>query len=76
MTNFILFRHKSNGNVASYPEHYKDHPVFGPDLEVYVEGEYEEDKVVQETHELPVEQRATKVATAKPETSTKKNEEI
>lgn len=73
MTKFILFRHKSSGEVRSYPEHYADHPVFGPDLEVYSEelaAEHEEDKVVEETHELPVEQRVRKVSTP-----TKKNEE-
>lgn len=63
MTDFIAFRHISNGVVAYYPEHYATHPTFGPDLEVYVPEEYEEDKVVVESHELPVEQRGIIVAT-------------
>lgn len=63
MSDFILFRHKSNGVVVSYPAHYADHPVFGDDLEVYNPEEYEEDKVVVETnHELPVDQRVQLVA--------------
>jgi hypothetical protein len=61
---FKLFRHKSTGVVASYPEHYDEHPVFGYDLEEYNPEEFEEDKVVIETnHELPVDQRAVVVAT-------------
>jgi len=32
MTKFVRFRHLSNGHVASYPEHYEKHPVFGFDL--------------------------------------------
>jgi hypothetical protein len=62
MTEFIAFRHKSTGVVAYYPEHYIDHPVFGYDLEVYKPEEYEEDKVVVEGHDLPVDQRAVVVA--------------
>jgi len=64
MDTFVLFRHKSNGVIASYPEHYETHPVFGYDLERYdpADDEYEEDKVVVENHELPVEQRSIKVA--------------
>lgn len=62
MTDFIAFRHKSNGVVAYYPEHYIDHPTFGPDLEVYNPEEYEVDKVVVENHELPVDQRISFVA--------------
>jgi len=65
MQNFVTFRHKSNGVVADYPAHYADHPVFGFDLEVYYAEEYEEDKVVSDSHVLPVEQRVTKVATPK-----------
>lgn len=58
---FMLFRHISNGVVASYPAHYADHPVFGSDLEPYDpdDVEYEELKVVVEDHALPVEQRGT-----------------
>jgi len=58
---FKLFRHKSNGEVRSYPDHYATHPSLGPDLEPYDPEalEYEEEKVVVENHELPVEQRAT-----------------
>lgn len=63
MSEFIAFRHISNGVVAYYPAHFVDHPVFGPDLEVYVPEEYEEDKVVVEDHELPVDQRGIIVAT-------------
>lgn len=63
MNDFILFRHISNGVVASYPAHYADHPVFGSDLEIYVPEEYEEDKVVVDAHELPVDQRGIIVAT-------------
>lgn len=61
---FKTFRHKSNGVVADYPEDYATHPVFGFDLEPYDIGddEYEEDKVVYD-HTLPVDQRATIVAT-------------
>lgn len=58
---FKLFRHISNGVVASYPAHYDEHPVFGFDLEPYDPDnvEYEELKVVVEDHALPVEQRGT-----------------
>lgn len=62
MENFIEYRHISNGVVKSYPAHYINHPVFGSDLEVYNPEEYEEDKVVVETHELPVDQRGQVVA--------------
>lgn len=61
----MTFRHKSNGVIADYPEHFAKHPVFGPDLEVYtpeIAGEYEEDKVVLDSHEVPVEQRAVRTA--------------
>lgn len=62
---FVAFRHKSNGVVAYYPEHFAGDPVLGADLELYNpdEVEYEEDKVVIEGHELPVEQRARIIAT-------------
>lgn len=73
MENFVLFRHKSNGVIASYPEHYEHHPVFGDDLERYEPSdEYEEDKVVVEDHKLPVEQRSIKTAT--PSADAEKNE--
>lgn len=64
MTEFVQFRHKSNGVVASYPEHYETHPVFGDDLERYTLGDpsFEEDKVDLEDHMLPVEQRGQVVA--------------
>lgn len=62
MSDFILFRHKSNGEIKSYPAHYQDHPVFGYDLEIYVPEEFEEDKVVSDSHEIPVDQRIRKVA--------------
>lgn len=64
MSDFVAFRSKSTGVVSYYPAHYKDHPVFGFDLEPYDpnSGEYEEDKVVIETHDLPVDQRAYIVA--------------
>jgi len=65
---FKLFRHKSNGVVKSYPEHYATHPVFGDDLEPYdPSDEHEEEKVVSDNHELPVEQRGTLIANQKPE---------
>ena len=66
MTKMVTFRHKSNGVIADYPEHYAKHPVFGFDLERYTPGDddYEEDKVVQ-SNEIPVEQRAIKTATPK-----------
>ena len=62
---FVAFRHKSNGVVAHYPEHFAGDPVLGADLELYEpeEVEYEEEKVVIEGHELPVEQRARIIAT-------------
>lgn len=62
---FTLMRSKTTGVVSSYPYHYLNHPVFGDDLELYTEeiqDEYEEDKVVSENHELPVDQRVTIVA--------------
>lgn len=62
MENFVTFRHKSNGVIKDYPEHYATHPVFGDDLERYDPSEYEEDKVVVSDHDLPVEQRAVRVA--------------
>src|SRR5690606_9455568 len=46
MSNFVTFRHVSNGQVRDYPEHYENHPVLGADLERYDAAEYEEDKVV------------------------------
>lgn len=74
MEKFVTFRHKSNGVVRSYPEHYENHPVFGADLERYTPGdsEYEEDKVVVNSHEVPAEQRATRTATPKAEKSEEK----
>lgn len=67
MSNFVTFRHKSNGVIADYPEHYENHPVFGDDLERYTPGddEYEEDKTVVDSHEVPAEKRAIKTATPK-----------
>ncbi len=59
---FLTFRHKSNGVIARYPEHYENHPVLGADLERYNADEYEEDKVVVEDHNIPAEQRARIVA--------------
>jgi hypothetical protein len=60
---YKLFVHKSNGVIASYPEHYIDHPTIGPDLEEYNPEEYEEDKIVFENaHELPVDQRTQSIA--------------
>lgn len=62
---FVPFRHKSNGVVAYYPEHYGDDPVIGADLERYDPDSeiFEEDKVDIEDHTLPVEQRARIIAT-------------
>jgi hypothetical protein len=62
MSDFTEYRHKSNGLVVSYPTHYIDHPVFGEDLEIYIPEEYEEEKVVVETHVLPVDQRGQIIA--------------
>lgn len=62
MSNFVTFRHVSNGQVRDYPEHYENHPVLGADLERYDAAEYEEDKVVIEDNRLPVEQRSVTVA--------------
>lgn len=67
--NFKTFRNKDTGVESLYPEHYADHPVFGALLEPVDEldrEEYEEDKVVvDETHELPVEQRTAQRSTRK-----------
>lgn len=65
MTNFVTFRHISNGALADYPADYIDHPVFGYDLELYVPEEYEEDKVIIAGHELPTEQRTQVYATTR-----------
>lgn len=58
---FKTFRNKETGIEAQYPAHYVDHPAFKDLLELVDEDkrdEYEEDKVVlDDTHELPVEQR-------------------
>ena len=62
---FVMTKSKSTGKIVLYPEHYLNHPVFGDDLELYdaeLASETEVDKVVEENHELPVEQRATLVA--------------
>ena len=63
---FVMTKSKSTGKIVMYPEHYLNHPVFGNDLELYdaeLESQaVEVDKVVDENHELPVEQRATLVA--------------
>lgn len=65
---FKLFILKGSGEdkIVSYPEHYATHPVLGKRLTPYEPEleEYEEDKVVSDVHELPLEQRITK--TAKP----------
>lgn len=63
---FVTFRHTETGVLTELPAHYADHPVFGEYLELYVPEveEYEEEKVVSESHELPLEQRISK--TAKP----------
>lgn len=68
MSDFVTFRQKSNGAIVTYPAHYEHHPVFGDDLERYEPSdEYEEDKTVVASHELPVEQRAR--VTAKPKST-------
>ena len=63
---FVPFRNIETGVIYYYPEHFADDPNLSRGLELYdpeVE-EYEEDKVViDETHVLPVEQRAVTVAT-------------
>lgn len=65
--NFKTFRNKETGVEAQYPAHYADHPVYKDVLELVEEdesGEFEEDKVVvDETHQLPVEQRTAKRTT-------------
>jgi len=63
MSEFIQFRHISNGVVKSYPAHYADHPVFGYDLEIFDPTEFEVDKVDLEDHTIPVDQRGQFVAT-------------
>lgn len=74
MSNFVTFRHVSNGVIRDYPEHYENHPVFGHDLERYEPSdEYEEDKVVSETHELPVDQRVTIIANPSDNDETEEN---
>lgn len=62
---YKLFILKDKGTIVSYPEHYADHPSIGPRLEPYEpdNGEWEEDKVVFDNHELPLEQRITYTAT-------------
>lgn len=61
---FETFRSKSTGVVTRYPAHYADHPVYGDDLELFDPSteEYEEDKVVVQGKDVPVEQRAQIVA--------------
>jgi hypothetical protein len=65
MTEFVSFRWKNTGVVEQLPADYAVHPIFGELLEPYdpESGEYEEDKVVADEHELPVEQRVTVTAT-------------
>lgn len=62
--NFKTFRNKETGIEAQYPAHYETHPAFKDLLEVVDEDkrdEYEEDKVVlDDAHELPVEQRTAR----------------
>lgn len=73
---FKTFRNKDTGIEAKYPAHYVDHPVFGDLLELVDEDnreEYEVDKVVlDDSHELPVEQRtATRSTPVSDETNDK-----
>lgn len=67
--NFKSFRNKDTGIVSMYPSHYETHPIYKDLLEPVSEAndeEFEEDKVVvDETHELPVEQRTAKRQTRK-----------
>lgn len=65
MSEFSVFRWKSTGVIDTLPTDYINHPVFGGDLEFYDPEGYEEDKVVSENHNIPVEQRATVTATPK-----------
>lgn len=65
MSEFSVYRWKSTGVVDTLPTDYINHPIFGADLEVYDPEGYEEDKVVSENHELPVEQRGKIIATDK-----------
>lgn len=64
MSNFVEYRWKESGIVQSLPAHFAEHPIYGPQLEVYNadDAEYEEDKVVIAGHATPVEQRAVTVA--------------
>lgn len=59
MSKFIEFMNTESGEIVSYPEHFKDHPVLGLNLEVFNAEEHEVDKVVTAGHELPVEQRVS-----------------
>lgn len=74
---FVTMKSKSTGKIILYPEHYLNHPVFGNDLEIFdaeavVKREVEIDKVVDDNHELPVDQRGT--LTVKQETKTKEGD--
>ena len=71
--NFKTFRNKETGVEAQYPAHYETHPVYKNLLEPVdadsdTNEEVEVDKVVvDDSHELPVEQRTaqrTRKATA------------
>lgn len=63
MSQFVPMRHKHSGVVADYPLDFLDHPVFGPDLELYFPDEYEEDKV---SNDAPLSvNREKKTATTK-----------
>lgn len=80
--NFKTFRNKDTGVEAQYPAHYENHPIFGELLELVdpaaeeelEEDELEEDKVVvDDSHQLPVEQRTAK-RTRKAATTTQDKE--
>ncbi len=64
---FETFKVKGTDQIVRYPAHYENHPVFGPTLERYEPGETEEDKVVVDNHEIPVDQRVRRVAKPKAE---------
>lgn len=79
--NFKTFRNKKTGIEAQYPAHYETHPVYKDLLEVVdadsdtITEEVEVDKVVvDETHELPVEQRVAKRTRTKADVTTEDKE--
>ena len=62
---FVPFRNIETGNITYYPAHFADDPILSNGIELYdpEADDYEEDKVVLESHELPASQRVVKTAT-------------